>query len=472
MSAVMSTDSFDLVIIGSGPGGYVAAIRAAQLGLKTACVEKDPELGGTCLNVGCIPSKAMLHSSHLFEQTRDHLGEHGITVGDVRLDLGAMMKRKVKVVKTLTRGVAGLFKKNGILPVTGRGRLVAKDRVAVTAADGTTRELVAKNVLIATGSVPIELPGLPFDGKRIVDSTAALELEQVPNELVVVGAGAIGLELGSVWRRLGAKVTVVELTPGVVPGADREMAKLLERSLSRQGLRFLFGTKVESATVAGDRVQLVLVGADGAKSEAAADVVLVAVGRRAYTGDLGLDAIGLETDPRGRIPVDAHFATAVPGVYAIGDVIAGPMLAHKAEEEGVACVERIAGVAGHVNYDAVPSIVYTHPELAAVGLSEEAAKEAGHEVRIGRFPFMANGRAKTMSETDGAVKIVADAATDRVLGVHVVGAGASDLIAEAAVAIELGASAEDVARSVHAHPTLPEAMKEAALAVDGRAIHF
>jgi dihydrolipoamide dehydrogenase len=294
----------------------------------------------------------------------------------------------------------------------------------------------------------------------------------VPGELVVVGAGAIGLELGSVWRRLGAQVTVVELTPGVVPGTDREMAKLLERSLSRQKLRFHFDTRVESAKREGDRVTLALVDADGARTTATADVVLVAVGRRAFAVDLGLDAIGLELDPRGRIPVDAHYATVVPGVYAIGDVIAGPMLAHKAEEEGVACVERIAGIAGHVNYDAVPNVVYTHPELASVGLSEEAAREAGHEVRIGRFPFMANGRAKTMAETEGAVKIIADATTDRVLGVHIVGAGASDLIAEAAVAIELGASAEDLARSVHAHPTLPEAVKEAALGVDGRSIHI
>ena len=468
----MADDPFDLVVIGSGPGGYVAAIRAGQLGLKVGCVEKDAELGGTCLNIGCIPSKALLHSSHLFDQTRNHLGEHGIAVGDVRLDLAAMMKRKDKVVRALTRGVAGLFKKNGVEHIAGRARFLAPDRLQVTGTDGAVREIAAKKILIATGSVPIELPGLAFDGERIVDSTGALELPSVPGELVVVGAGAIGLELGSVWRRLGAQVTVVELTPGVVPGADREMAKLLERSLSRQKLRFHFDTRVESAKREGDRVTLALVDADGARTTATADVVLVAVGRRAFAVDLGLDAIGLELDPRGRIPVDAHYATSVPGVYAIGDVIAGPMLAHKAEEEGVACVERIAGIAGHVNYDAVPNVVYTHPELASVGLSEEAAREAGHEVRIGRFPFMANGRAKTMAETEGAVKIVADATTDRVLGVHIVGAGASDLIAEAAVAIELGASAEDLARSVHAHPTLPEAVKEAALGVDGRSIHI
>jgi dihydrolipoamide dehydrogenase len=467
----MADDPYDLVVIGAGPGGYVAAIRAGQLGLKVACVEKDPKLGGTCLNVGCIPSKALLHSSHLFEQARDDLREHGIAVGELQLDLAAMMKRKEKVVRTMTRGIAGLFKKNHVEHVVGTARFVARDRIRVTDAAAGERELRAKHVLIASGSVPIELPGLAFDGERIVDSTDALTLPRVPGEMVVVGAGAIGLELGSVWRRLGAAVTVVELTPGVVPGADREMAKLLERSLSRQKLRFHFETRVESATLEGDRVKLGLLAADGKRSSLEADVVLVAVGRRAYAEGLGLDAIGLELDERGRIPVGDHYATAVPGVYAIGDVIAGPMLAHKAEEEGVACVERIAGIAGHVNYDAVPSIVYTHPELAVVGLSEEAAREAGHEVRVGRFPFAANGRAKTMGETDGAVKIVADATTDRVLGVHVVGAGASDLIAEAAVAIELGASAEDLARSVHAHPTLPEAMKEAALAVDGRSIH-
>lgn len=467
----MAEDSFDLVVIGAGPGGYVAAIRAAQLGMKVACIEKDAELGGTCLNVGCIPSKALLHSSYLYEQTREDLGRHGIQVETVSLDLAAMMKRKDTVVRGLTRGIAGLFKKNGVMHLEGRARFVSRERIRVSSADGTAREIAAKRFLIATGSVPIELPGLPFDGERIVDSTAAIALPAVPRELVVVGAGAIGLELGSVWRRLGSNVTVVELTPGVVPGADREMAKLLERALARQKLRFLFKTKVESAARAGDRVKLQLVSEDGQRSEAEADVVLVAVGRRAYAADLGLESIGLALDPRGRIPVDAHYATPVPGVFAIGDVIAGPMLAHKASEEGIACVERMAGVAGHVNYDAVPSVVYTHPELAVVGLSEEAAREAGHEVAIGRFPFAANPRAKTVGETDGMVKIIADAKTDRILGIHVMGPAASDLIAEAAVAIELGVAAEDLARSVHAHPTFPEAIKEAALAVDGRAIH-
>ena len=462
---------YDLVVIGAGPGGYTAAIRAGQLGMRVACVEKDPALGGTCLNVGCIPSKALLHSSELFEEARDGFAEHGIKVGEVALDLPAMMKRKSKVVTILTRGVAGLFKKNGVEWVSGTARIVAAGRVAVTAADGTSRELATKAILIASGSVPIELPGLAFDHQRIVDSTSALELPAVPGELVVVGAGAIGLELGSVWRRLGSKVTVVELTPGTVPGMDREMAKLLERALQKQGIKFVFETKVESATVAGERVKMKLSGKDGKTSELEADVLLVAVGRRAYPDLLGYEQAGIARDERGRVHVDAHYATNVPGIYAIGDVIAGPMLAHKAEDEGVACVELLAGKAGHVNYDAIPAVVYTYPELASVGITEEAAKAQGRDVRIGRFPFIANARAKTMGQTEGSVKMIADAKTDRILGVHILGTHASDLIAEAAVAIEMGASSEDIARSTHAHPTLPEALKEAALAVDGRTLN-
>jgi dihydrolipoamide dehydrogenase len=463
---------FDLIVIGAGPGGYVAAIRAAQLGMRVACVDRDPAPGGTCLNVGCIPSKALLHSSELFEQTSKHLADHGIKVREVALDLGAMMKRKDKVVTLLTRGVSGLFKKNSVAHVIGTARLEAPGRVHVTLPDGGTRELSAAKVLIATGSVPIELPGLPFDGHRVIDSTAALAIAEVPRQMIVVGAGAIGLELGSVWRRLGANVTVVELTPGAVPGMDREMAKLLERALGAQGMRFQFEARVASARVDAEGVRLSVIGKDGKESELAADVVLVAVGRRAYTDGLGLEALGIATDERGRIPVDGHYETKVPGLYAIGDVIAGAMLAHKAQEEGIACVELMSGIAGHVNYDAVPSIVYTWPELAGVGLTQEAAAARGVQVRIGRFPFVANGRAKTMGETEGAVKMIADAKTDRVLGVHILGANASDLIAEAALAIEFGGSAEDIARSVHAHPTLPEAIKEAALAVDGRAIHI
>jgi dihydrolipoamide dehydrogenase len=461
--------SYDLVVIGAGPGGYTAAIRAAQLGMRVACVDKDPSLGGTCLNVGCIPSKALLHSSELFEQARDGFAEHGIGVGRLTLDLPAMMKRKAKVVTLLTRGVGTLFKKNKVESITATAKVLGAGRVGLTAADGTTRELATKAILIASGSVPIELPGLPFDGKRIVDSTSALELASVPGELVVVGAGAIGLELGSVWRRLGAKVTVVELTPGTVPGMDREMAKLLERALQKQGIKFLFETKVESATVAGERVKMKLAGKSAGDMEA--DVLLVAVGRRAYPDLLGLEQAGVARDERGRVKINAGYATNVAGIYAIGDVVAGAMLAHKAEDEGIACVELIAGKAGHVNYDAIPSVVYTFPELASVGITEEEAKARSLDVRIGRFPFIANARAKTMGETEGSVKMIADAKTDRILGVHILGTHASDLIAEAAVAIEMGASSEDVARSTHAHPTLPEALKEAALAVDGRTLN-
>lgn len=466
-----NTEEFDLVVIGAGPAGYVASIRAAQLGMRVACVEKDASLGGTCLNIGCIPSKALLHSSHLFAETARGLKEHGIKTGEVSLDLGAMMKRKDKVVTTLTRGIAGLFKKNGVTPVKGRARLVGPNQVAIEDGDDAGSTLTAKNVLLASGSVPIELPNLPFDGMRIIDSTRALSLETVPDHLVVVGAGAIGLELGSVWRRLGAQVTVVELTSGITPGMDVEMARLLQRSLAKQGIKFHFETKVESATVRDDGVTVEITDKEGNSSELEGDIVLVAVGRRASAEGLGLDAIDLELDPRGRIPVDANYATRVPGVFAIGDVIAGPMLAHKAEDEGVACVEKLSGKAGHVNYDAIPAVVYTHPEFAGVGQTEEQTREAGLETNIGKFPFAGNGRARTMGETDGAVKIIADARTDRVLGVHIVGAGASDLIAEATVAIEFGASAEDIARSVHAHPTLPEALREAALAVAERALH-
>ena len=462
---------FDLIVIGAGPGGYVAAIRAAQLGMRVACVDKDASLGGTCLNVGCIPSKALLHSSQLYAQTGNELREHGIQTTELSLDLATMMKRKDKVVTILTRGIKGLFKKNGVTPIAGRAQFTAPGQVAVETAEGKNLALSAKNILIATGSLPIELPGLPFQEQRIVDSTQALALERVPEHLVVVGAGAIGLELGSVWGRLGARVTVVELTSGVTPGMDVEMAKLLQKALTKQGFKFHFETKVESARVEGEGVVLSLADKNGETQELTGDVALVAVGRRAYADGLGLDAIQLDLDERGRIPVNEDYATAVAGIYAIGDVIAGPMLAHKAEEEGVACVERLAGKAGHVNYDAIPAVVYTHPEFAGVGQTEEALRASGIAFRVGSFPFAGNGRARTMGETDGAVKILAEEKTDRILGVHVVGASASDLIAEATVAMEFGASAEDLARSVHAHPTMPEALKEAALAVDGRAIH-
>ena len=460
----------DLIIIGSGPGGYVAAIRAAQLGLRVACIEKDRTLGGTCLNVGCIPSKALLDSSEHYYSLRKGLQSHGIRIGQLELDLAAMLARKDKVVKGLTTGIAGLFRKNKIEKISGTARITSPQSVEVN--DGNqSQELRAPRILIATGSAPIELPGLPFDGTRILSSTEALRLPAVPRKMLVIGGGAIGLELGSVWNRLGAEVEVIELLDRIVPGMDRQMADLLQKSLQKQGLKFQLGASARGATATGDGLRVTL-DRNGEASEIDCEVLLVAVGRRPYTEGLGLEQVGVEVDRRGRIGVDAHYRTNVESIYAIGDVIAGPMLAHKAEEEGVACVERMAGIAGHVNYDAIPGVVYTWPELASVGLGEEQAKEKGIDYRVGSFPFIANGRAKCMDEIDGQVKMLADAKTDRILGVHILGARASDLIAEAAVAIEMGASAEDLARSVHAHPTLPEALKEAALAVAGRAIHI
>ncbi len=461
---------FDLIVIGSGPGGYVAAIRAAQLGMRVACIEKERTLGGTCLNVGCIPSKALLDSSEHYLAAREGLAVHGIKVGGVELDLPAMMARKDRVVKGLTQGVAGLFRKNKVERVLGTGRLVAADTVEVSNG-AERRNLRARCVLIATGSAPIELPGLPFDGKRIVSSTEALCLPQVPERLLVVGAGAVGLELGSVWNRLGAHVGVVEFLDRIVPGVDRQIGGQLRKALEKQGMTFQLQTTARAAAVVDGKVRVTLE-SQGTSSEADYDVVLVAVGRRPFADGLGAREIGVAFDDRGRIRVDAHYATNVPGIYAIGDVIAGPMLAHKAEEEGIAAVERMAGQAGHVNYDAIPNVVYTWPELASVGLSEEQAQSQEIQFRVGTFPFMANGRARCMNETEGAVKMLADVRTDRVLGVHILGPRASDLIAEAALAVEFGASAEDVARSVHAHPTLPEALKEAALAVHGRSLHI
>jgi len=462
-------DRFDLVVIGAGPGGYVAAIRAAQLGLKTACVEEEPALGGTCLRVGCIPSKALLESSERFAEARDHLAVHGVKVGDLALDLATMLKRKDRVVKGLTGGVAHLFKKNGIERVQGHGRLAGEGKVVVTDGDGAERTLSAEHILIATGSKVATLPGVEFDWDKIGGSTEALAYDEVPERLVVVGAGYIGLELGSVWCRLGAKVTVLEYLDRILPGVDAEIAEQAHKLFQKQGLEFQLGARVTGAKVTDDgrcRVEV-----DG-QEPIVCDRVLVAVGRRPNTDDLGLDAAGVELDDRGRVAVDEHFRTSAAGVYAIGDVIQGPMLAHKAEEEGVACVERIVTGYGHVNYDAIPGIVYTHPEIASVGKTEEELEEAGVDYTKGTFPFMANGRAKALAQTDGIVKILADAGTDRILGAHVIGPRAGDLIAELAVAIEFGASAEDVARSSHAHPTLAEVVKEAALAVGGRALHI
>jgi dihydrolipoamide dehydrogenase len=466
----LARQSYDLVVIGAGPGGYQAAIRAAQLGLRTAIVEKDGSLGGTCLNVGCIPSKALLESSELYAQAKEGLAVHGVVASGVTLDLPAMMTRKKGVVDGLTRGVQGLMKKNKIDVWSGRARIAAPGLVEVKGQnDG---ELETPRILVATGSVPIALPILPFDGKRVLSSTEALSLDSVPERLLVVGGGAIGLELGSVWSRLGSKVRVVELMDQIVPGTDRKSAQLLERSLKKQGIEILLQTKAVSAEVSSRAVKVTIEGKDGKQTTDSWDAVLVAVGRRAFTDGLGLAEVGVACDERGRIQVGDHYESSVPGIFAIGDVVAGPMLAHKASEEGIACVERMAGVAGHVNYNAIPGVVYTWPELASVGLGEEAAKAAGYEVKVGTFPFTATPRARCTGETDGGVRILTDAATDTVLGVFIVGPNASELIAEAAVAMEFGATSEDIARSVHAHPTLAEALKEAALGVEGRSIHI
>jgi dihydrolipoamide dehydrogenase len=465
----MAEEHYDLVVIGAGPGGYVAAIRAAQLGMRVASIEKDPTLGGTCLNVGCIPSKALLDSSEVFAQTRKGLAAHGVKVGGVELDLPVMMARKERVVKTLTQGVAGLFRKNKIERLRGTARIADPSTVQVDGANGTV-ELSAERILIATGSEPMQLPGLPFDGRHVISSTEALCLAQVPKRMLVVGAGAVGLELGSVWSRLGTDVVVVEFMDRIVPGMDRQMAADLQKALSKQGLTFHLRTSAKRAVAQPDGLH-VTVESEGRVREEVVDLALVAVGRRPYDQGLGAREVGVAYDERGRIRTDQDYATSVPNIYAIGDVISGPMLAHKAAEEGIAAVERMAGIAGHVNYSAIPNVVYTWPELASVGMSEEEAREQAPDVKVGIFPFIANGRARCMNETEGLVKVIADARSDRILGLHILGPRASDLIAEAALAMEFGASAEDLARSVHAHPTLPEAIKEAALAVDKRAIH-
>ena len=469
----MAEDSFDVVVIGGGPGGYVAAIRAAQLGLSAACVESRGTLGGTCLNVGCIPSKALLHDSELFETASHHLAGHGVKVSGVKLDLKAMLGRKEKVVGDLTKGIELLFKKNKVTYVKGIGRITGKREVSVGLNDGGARTLAAKNIIVATGSEVTPLPGIKIDETRIVSSTGALALAKVPKTMVVVGGGYIGLELGSVWRRLGAKVTVVEFLDRIVPAMDLEIGKQFQRILKRQGIDFKLGTKVVAAKAGAKDVTLTLEPAKGGEAEQLkADVVLVSIGRRAYTEDLGLKVVGVVLDEQGRVMTDEHLQSNVDGIYAIGDAIAGPMLAHKAEDEGMAVAEIIAGQAGHVNYDTIPGVVYTWPEVATVGKTEEELKAAGVDYKVGKFPFMANSRGRTNAQTDGLVKILADAATDRVLGVHIIGAAAGEMIAEAVLAIEFGASAEDIARTCHAHPTLTEAIREAALAVDGRAIHM
>ena len=458
-----------LVVIGAGPGGYVAAIRAAQLGLEVTCVEKAAALGGTCLRIGCIPSKALLDSSELYWQARTRFAVHGIKATRVDLDLAAMMGRKDRVVSGLTSGVRSLFKKNGIAHVQGTARIAGPGRVEVAGESGTAT-LEGDRILIATGSEPSTLPGFEPDGRAIVTSEETLAFDAVPARLLVIGAGAIGLELGSVWARLGAEVRVVEVLDRIAAGMDLDLARALQKSLEKQGLRVDLATAARKAVARADGVE-VTSARDGRESTETYDRVLVAVGRRPYTAGLGLEAVGVARDERGRVRVDGRFETSVPGIHAIGDAIAGPMLAHKAEDEGIACAELLAGQAGHVNYDAIPNVIYTAPELAAVGRTEQECREAGREVRVGTAAFFPNGRARAMEEREGLVKIVADARSDRVLGVHILGPRASDLIAEAVLALEFAASAEDLARTCHAHPTLPEAVREAALAVGGRAIH-
>ena len=465
--------SYDLIVIGSGPGGYVCAIRAAQLGMKVAVVEKDKTFGGTCLNVGCIPSKALLHASERYEETGQLFDKMGIKVGKPKLDLAAMMKFKDEGVDGNVKGVAYLLKKNKIDTVQGTGRIAAPGKVEVKSAGGKSETLEAKAIVIATGSDVARLPGIDIDEKRVVSSTGALVLDKVPERLLVVGAGVIGLELGSVWRRLGSDVIVVEFLDRILPGIDNEVCRQFQRILERQGIKFKLSSKVTAVDANGKTLKAsVEPAAGGAAETIEADVVLVSIGRVPFTDGLGLEGVGVRTDNKGRVMVDEHFATNVPGVYAIGDVIAGPMLAHKAEDEGVAVAEIIAGQAGHVNYDVIPNVVYTFPEIASVGKSEEELKAAGVAFNVGKFPFTANGRAKINHQTDGFVKILADAKTDRVLGVHIVGADAGNMIAEAAVAMEFGAASEDIARTCHAHPTLTEAVKEAALAVAKRSINM
>jgi dihydrolipoyl dehydrogenase len=465
----VAENSFDLIVIGAGPGGYTAAIRAAQLGFKTACVERE-FLGGTCLNIGCIPSKALLDSSERYYDIKHSLGKHGINVEGASIDLSTMMKRKDEVVKGLTGGVGYLFKKHKIEHLKGSGRILSPGSVEVSAAGAAPVIHRTQRILIATGSAPIQLPALPFDEKYILSSTGGLAISEVPKRMLIVGAGYIGVELGSVWSRLGSDVLILEFLDRALPGMDKEMAGQLQKLLEKQGLKFKFNTVAQSAKVESKHVTVSWKTGEQTGTEPV-DKVLVAVGRRPVTDNLGLREIGVVIDSKGFVKVNEKFETNINGIYAIGDVIGGLMLAHKAEEEGVAAVELMAGMAGHVNYPACPAVVYTHPELAQVGMTEEDAAKRG-PIKVGRFPFMANGRARGMGETDGLVKVIADAATDRILGVHILGAHASDVIAEATLAMEFAASSEDIARSFHAHPTLPEALKEAALAVEKRTLNI
>lgn len=459
-------ENFDVVVIGGGPGGYVAAIRAAQLGLKVACIEKRGTLGGTCLNVGCIPSKALLDSSEKYAEAKSEFAHHGIKFDKLSFDLGAMLARKDRVVVDLTKGIEGLFKKNKITYIIGTGKIISKDQVECEG-----KRYQTKHIIIATGSDSINIPGVVVDEENIVTSTGALSLKKVPKKMIVIGGGYIGLEMGSVWLRLGAEVEIVEFLDRIVPSMDSEIAKNLQKSLEKQGMKFRLSSKVLAATKSKSGVDLEIESASG-KEKINTEILLVAVGRKPHTENLGLDAVGVVLDNRGRIQVNEKLQTNIPNIFAIGDVIAGPMLAHKAEEEGVAVAELIAGQAGHVNYDTIPGVIYTWPEVASVGKSEEELKQAGVEYNIGKFPFMANSRARAVGSTEGMVKILACKHTDRVLGIHIIGPDAGTMIAEAVLAMEYYASSEDIARTCHAHPTLNEAVKEAALAVVGRAIHI
>ncbi len=469
----MSEAAYDLVVIGGGPGGYVAAIKAAQLGLKVACIDKRGALGGTCLNVGCIPSKALLHSSHLYEEAAHGMAKHGVKVSGVELDLDTMINNKDQVVKGLTQGIEFLLKKNKVDYVLGAARIESAGKVAVELNAGGGKELTTKNILIATGSDVMPLPGVTIDEQRIVSSTGALDLEDVPGHLLIVGAGYIGLEMGTVWRRLGSKVTVVEFLDRITPGMDGETAKEFQKILTKQGIVFKLGTKVTGVDSAGEQIKVTVEPAKGGAAETIeCDTVLVSIGRRPYTEGLGLEAVGVTLDKAGRVETDGHFRTNVPGIWAIGDVIVGPMLAHKAEEEGSCVAEMLAGQQPHIDYDLIPGVVYTDPEVASIGKTEEQLKAAGVAYKVGKFPFMANSRARSVGHTEGFVKILADAASDRVLGAHIIGPEAGILIAEIGVAMEFGASSEDIARTCHPHPTLEEAVKEAALATFSKPIHM
>lgn len=468
-----AAEESDVVVVGGGPGGYVAAIKAAQLGLKTTCIEKRGTLGGTCLNVGCIPSKALLHSSHMYHEAKSSFAHHGVKFSNLEVDLPAMMAQKDKAVAGLTKGIEGLFKKNKVTYVKGFGKLASPSEVSVDLIDGGSTVVKGKNIIIATGSDVKSLPGITIDEKKVVSSTGALCLPEIPKKLVVIGAGYIGLEMGSVWNRLGSEVTVVEFAPDIVPTMDGEIRKQFQRMLEKQKFKFMLKTKVVGCDTSGNGVKLTLEpAAGGEQTILEADVVLVSAGRTPFTSGIGLETIGVETDKAGRILVDKRFMTNVKGVYAIGDAIPGPMLAHKAEEDGVACVEFIAGKEGHVDYDTVPGVVYTHPEVASVGKTEEQVKALGIAYRVGKFPLLANSRAKAIDDAEGIVKVVAEKETDKILGVHIMAPSAGEIIHEAVLALQYGASSEDVARTCHAHPTVSEALKEACLQTFDKAIHI